>query len=451
MNRILGDVLVLGAGMAGLTAARTLAERGFRVRVLEATDRVGGRIHSQRVEGGGVVELGAEFVHGRPPELWALIHEAGVQVVQRDGVMLYEGWDGDLIEDERHDESLFAPLQDLEKFKGEDRTFADWLATRKEIDHDERATLTGYVEGFNAADARRISARSLGAQQAAEDENEGGRSWHLTGGYAQLPEYLAGRLYELGVEIHLHCTVRALRWRQGEVSVETARGEFSARQCIVTLPLGVLQQVNGPGGIRMEPEARAIAAARRLEMGHASRFTMVFRERWWERSKALAVKKLRSMSFLFTPERMPPVWWSTRPETEALPTLTGWAGGPRAAALEGKSAEELGRSACETLAEVFGVDQQIIRSALVDTYTHDWAADSCFCGAYSYIPVGATDAPHGMSQIESGTILFAGEHTDVTANWGTVHAAIRSGLRAAEQTIEEVATSTGRFAKHAVS
>jgi len=67
------DVLILGAGMAGLTAARALAERGIRVCVLEVRPRVGGRILSQKVEGGGTVELGAEFVHGRAPELWALI------------------------------------------------------------------------------------------------------------------------------------------------------------------------------------------------------------------------------------------------------------------------------------------------------------------------------------------------------------------------------------------
>ena len=73
------DVLILGAGMAGLSAARALAERGIRVCVLEAKPRVGGRIMSQKVEGGGFVELGAEFVHGRVPELWALINEAGAK------------------------------------------------------------------------------------------------------------------------------------------------------------------------------------------------------------------------------------------------------------------------------------------------------------------------------------------------------------------------------------
>ena len=69
------DVLIVGAGVAGLAAARALAEAGLRVAVLEASERVGGRIHTLRVAG-HIVELGAEFIHGKPPELWALMEEA---------------------------------------------------------------------------------------------------------------------------------------------------------------------------------------------------------------------------------------------------------------------------------------------------------------------------------------------------------------------------------------
>jgi monoamine oxidase len=175
---------------------------------------------------------------------------------------------------------------------------------------------------------------------------------------------------------------------------------------------------------------------------------MVFRERWWEHSPALDAKKLRSMSFLFTPSRIPPVWWTSHPEAEAMPTLTGWVGGPRAAALEGRSARELGIEACKTLAEVFGVEEELVRSALIETQTHDWAADPYLRGAYSYIPVGAMDAPATMAEPERATLFFAGEHTDVTANWGTVHAAIRSGLRAAEQSIDGLAAASGVATKY---
>ncbi len=429
------DVLVVGAGMAGLTAARALAERGVRVLVVEARDRVGGRVMSRAVESGDVVELGAEFVHGRAPELWALIEECGCRAVEREGLMLREEWDGGLAEDDGA-ETMFEPLEELESYEGKDVAFAEWLKA-SDVPEEGRAALLGYVEGFNAADAAKISVQSLGAQQKAEDAIEGDRGWHVRGGYVRLVEYLAERVKALGGEVRLGCEVTTVQWGQGEVEVSTSQGLLRAKRCVVTLPLGVLQRVNREGGLRMEPEPVAIAAARRLAMGHAVRFTMVFRERWWERSAAIAREKLEAMSFLFTPQRIPMVWWTARKEPEALPTLTGWVGGPRSMELEGKSAGELGGEASTVLAEIFGVSEDEVRAALIATYTHDWSGDPWALGAYSYVPAGAINAPGAMTEPELATMFFAGEHTDTTGHWGTVHAAMRSGLRAARQVLGE--------------
>jgi len=82
---------------------------------------------------------------------------------------------------------------------------------------------------------------------------------------------------------------------------------------------------------------------------------------------------------------------------------------------------------------LFQVAEQSVRDALIATHRHDWQLDPFSRGAYSYVPVGALDAPAKMAIPESDTLFFAGEHTDTTGNWGTVHAALRTGLRAAEQ------------------
>jgi len=439
------DVLILGAGMAGLTAARALAERGVRVCVLEAKPRVGGRILSQKVEGGGTVELGAEFVHGRPSELWALIDEVGAKTVERHGSMLRELQPGTLVADDPNDNAMFEPLEQLENsdqlenFTAHDQTFADWLATSN-VAHDIRPALTAYVEGFNAADAHRISVRSLGIQQKAEDATEADRSWHLPAGYAQLPDYLAARLKDLGTQIRLDCEVLSIRWTPGNVVVETTQGELTAPRSIVTFPLGVLHKVNHPTGIRITPEPAAIAQARRLAMGHASRFTMIFRSQYWQLTQLIDQQTVGSMSFLFASNHMPPVWWTSHPDPNTLPALTGWVGGPRALALEGKTPDELASDACAALAKIFALDEHLVRSNLVATYSHDWSADPFAQGAYSYVPVGAVDASAAIAQPQADTLFFAGEHTDITGNWGTVHAAIRSGLRAAEQILEERVT-----------
>ncbi|MGA7158594.1 MAG: NAD(P)/FAD-dependent oxidoreductase [Acidobacteriaceae bacterium] len=426
------EVLILGAGISGLAAARALAERGLRVTLLEAKDRIGGRVFTHTTQDGSIIELGAEFIHGRPPELWALINECNAPTTERSGATLREQWSSGLSEDDSQDDTLFKPLEELEDFAGNDIPFAAWLSTSNVPDADRNALL-GYVEGFNAADATRISVKALGAQQKAEDAIEGDRMAHVQTGYATLANHLAARIKSLGGNLHLNTEALRIRWREGSVEVDTPTGLFTAAKCIVTLPLGVLQ-----AGFPIHPEPEAIAAARRLAMGHALRFTLLFRDRWWLTSNSLPKPTLETMSFLFTPQREIQVWWTAHPEPELQPAITAWIGGPAAKSLTGKSPTQLGREACATLASVFSLPEDLIQSQLISTHTHDWTTDPFSRGAYSYIPAGAIDAPAIMSQPQSNTLFFAGEHTDTTAHWGTVHAALRTGLRAAAQVLGEL-------------
>ena len=438
-RRFDADAIVLGAGMSGLAAARALAQAGKRVLVLEARERVGGRIFTEKTSSGTLVEHGAEFIHGRDPELWALIEEAGLNAVERDGANVQERTrEGGLSagKDERG-EDFFSVLDQLaELSEDEDVSFCEWCEA-SDMPQEQRESLTGYVEGFNAADGERISARSLGLQQRAEDASEGDRSWHLEGGYAQLPEYLARRAAEAGAEIRLNSVVDAVHWRKGDVVVSTRTGKLRAPQCVLTLPLGVLQAANAGtrGSVRLEPEPRALFEARSLAMGQVVRFTLIFQTRWWEEvhSAGSDAESLRTLSFLFTPERTPPVWWTRRPEAESLPTLVGWSGGPRSEPLRALSEAELAAHACAELAEAFGVPPNLVTDALASTHTVDWSSDPFALGAYSYVPARALGAPAAMVEPAAETLYFAGEHTDMTGHWGTVHAAFRSGLRAARQ------------------
>ncbi len=149
--------------MAGLTAARALAEAGRSVTLLEASPRIGGRIRTAR-DGNEIVELGAEFVHGKPPELWSLIEESGLETYELDGSMLsFE--DGKLATRDQQEEST-GILDKLESYLGPDISFAGYLAQHS-LPEEERQSAIGYVEGFNAADHRVIGVASLGLQQAA--------------------------------------------------------------------------------------------------------------------------------------------------------------------------------------------------------------------------------------------------------------------------------------------
>ena len=133
------------------------------------------------------------------------------------------------------------------------------------------------------------------------------------------------------------------------------------------------------------------------------------------------------MSFLLSREAPLPVWWTSHPNEAAA--LTGWVGGPRAAAAP--SDDELRRQALAELARIFHRDD--LESLLVGAYTHDWLRDPLSAGAYSYAPKGAALASQELSLPIEDTLYFAGEHTDTTGHWGTVHGALGSGLRAAAQ------------------
>jgi monoamine oxidase len=417
------DVVVVGAGMAGLTAARTLAEVGLKVLVVEAQDRIGGRIWTRHV-GDEAIELGAEFIHGRPPELWALIDEAGLETYERGGAQLcFE--EGVLNDCSGQMDAVFEPLEKLETFDGPDMSFAEYL-DREQTPMAERGPMIGYVEGFNAADHRTVSVASLGSQQKAEDASGSDHNYRLRGGYDQLPRFLSERITEFGGKVLTGTPVKEIHWEEGQVEVVSDLWSFRAPQGIVTLPLAVLQS----GSVRITPQPDSVLeAAGRLRMGQARRFTLLFAERFWE--KLPPQPALNELGFLFAFTEMPPVWWTPHPEQSH--TITGWVGGPRSAALAGLDAKTLGQKACTTLGRIFGLRKERIHGLLRGCYTHDWQQDRFALGAYSYVATGGLDASREMSEPVEDTLFFAGEHTDVTGHWGTVHAAMRSGLRAAEQ------------------
>jgi monoamine oxidase len=140
------------------------------------------------------------------------------------------------------------------------------------------------------------------------------------------------------------------------------------------------------------------------------------------------------LSFLFSFGAAPRVWWTAHPAESN--TLTGWSGGPEAAELLQLSPDELSELVCQRLGEIFSLDAAFVRGLLLSCHMHHWDKDALTGGAYSYVPARAMDACEKMTLPEEGTLFFAGEHTDTTGHWGTVHAAIRSGARAASQVME---------------
>ena len=443
------DVIVLGAGAAGLTAARQLTVAGRRVALIEARARVGGRIFTRHVPaapGGPTVpvELGAEFIHGLPPESWRLVREAGLETYELDGSML-RSEAGRLFEPgQRPAASVLEGMgRWLERQpEGTDESFADYLRHTPLEDRARREAI-GYVEGFNAADHRVIGVAALARQQGAEDAIAGDRIFHVREGYDGLPGFLRREFAAGGGTLCLEHRVTEIEWRRGNVIVRgMAQGrhfEHRAARAVVTLPLGVLQAAS----VRFEPvPAAAIAAAARMAMGSVLRVPLLFRSRFWADAlrtsgfPALAAE-LRSLSFLFT-DSVPGTWWTAHPDP--TPLLIGWLAGPAAAeALARGTGPQLIERCLAALAAVLGATTADMGAQFVSGHCHDWDADDYSRGAYSYMPAGALHASELLAMPVEDTLYFAGEHTATSGHWGTVHGALRSGAAAADKIMASTA------------
>jgi monoamine oxidase len=376
------------------------------------------------------MELGAEFIHGHPQELWELIREARLETYALSGkeICHREG----RLRKCAEQSMIYSFLHGLEKWKGTDLAFVDYPPLEK-LSPQRREEVVNYVQSFNAADYRKIGVHALAVQQQAEEETRSDEIYRVREGYDRLPKFLACKVREAGGRIELSRMVEKIEWTRGRVQIHVRDGgelaQYSAEQAVIALPLGVLQHL----GALFDPIPHTLLAANQLAMGPVRRFTLLFRERWWATRDDV---KLPTLSFLFAQGAMPPVWWTAHPwETR---TLTGWIGGPQSAAFDQFTREQVGDAACRELAKIFALPLDFLRGQLVCCATHDWQTDPLTCGAYSYVPAGALDAVLKMATPVQQTLFFAGEHTDVTGHWGTVHAALRSGIRAARQVLATV-------------
>jgi monoamine oxidase len=425
------DVVVLGAGIAGLAAAERLGAGGRRVVVLEARDRIGGRIHTVHDPVlDHPVELGAEFVHGRPAELVELIRATGLGLERAT---------------ERHDrvgatgpapfESLRATLTMLLRTSpATDRPVAELVreCVGAGAPTGEIETAVGYLEGFHAADLARLGSRALAENESAEAA-DGDELHRVREGYGALVQRLSERTDPELVELRLGTPVTGLQWQPGRVRVQIVEGGgasvLTAESAVITLPLPVLKRMAGGGGVpSIDPiPAHWAGALDALHMGAGHHVVLGFDARWW------APDGGNGPSFVHGPNEPFPIWWSALPAR--VPLLTGWVGGPRATALAGHGEEALLRTALEALASLFGHDVAELRSRLRLAYCHDWSADPYAGGAYSYGGVGAIEARASLVQPVERTLFLAGEAVAVGGRNATVHGALASGRRAATEVL----------------
>ena len=405
------SIIIIGAGAAGLMAARKLSAAGHAVTILEANDRIGGRIHTIQPSGFlHPIDAGAEFIHGKLPHTMQLMKEAGIKYQPVDGNMVRVqngiwttqeeftvGWD---------------ELMERMKTLKEDTTLAAFLQQHfSDARYNAlRQSVQRFAEGFDLADIDKASVLSI------RDEwmNEQDKQYRIPGGYHQLMQHLQQQSIQSGCHVHTSSVVKTIRWQQNQVQVITADDKiYKANKVIVTVPLGVLQS----GDLTFEPAIDDyIQAARMIGYGSVIKVQLQFEDAFWNTIK-------KDLGFILSTEKVP-TWWTLLPDE--WPLLTGWLGGPQAEKLYNESDESILQHAMHSLSNIFQTTSDVLISLLSAWHVANWHKDAFTKGAYSYSTLSTADARTLLNTPVEQTIFFAGEGYYDGRDGGTVEAAFAS-------------------------
>lgn len=418
----LHDVVIIGAGISGLAAARDLAAAGLDVAVLEARDRVGGRIETRHDQAPHGLETGAQMIHGSRAATWDLVREFGIETRP---IRSWETWPlrpgGGFRPDgaaRRHGvrERL---LEAYRGYHGPDTSYAAFLEARGFTPEEREAVAGGALDW--SAEPDEISLRSA-LEDEASWETYLDQNYQVVGGYDQIPIRLAAGL---GDRVRLSSPVREVTWRRGEavVTCDTAGGATAlrARRILVTAPIGVLQ--SGRPSFSPPLPAWKREAIAGLRMGRVVVVHLLFDERFWKRP---------APKFPGWNERGGRIsFWDPHPEGRGAPVLHGWITGSAAGELSDLGAERGLDRAIGWVEAAF--PRAAARRRIAWSSLRDWLTDPWSLGSYSFNLPGSHAARAALGTPIEDVLFFAGEATELAPHYQTVHGAYASGRRAGRE------------------
>jgi monoamine oxidase len=415
------SLIIVGGGVSGLMSARELSNQGYTVTILEATDRLGGRIHTIRNSlFTQAVEKGVEFIHGNLPLTIGLLKESGIEYKPVRGNMI-RVVDGDWKTQEDFTLGWDELMTEMNLVR-QDMTMDEFL--KKNFSDEKynalRTSVLRFANGFDLADTSRASVLALREEWMGEEDEQ----YRIPGGFDQLINFLQKECHRSGVIIHTSAPVAEIKWGQNETKIITSTGQtYNATKVIITASLGLLQ--SGRSIVFQPGIDNYFHTAKKIGYGTVIKVMLEFKEAFWE-------KKKKGIGFLLTNEIIP-TWWTQSPSS--YPLLTGWAGGPQAWTLENKDDETILDLALRSLSNVFQKTVDELKPMLTASAVANWIKDPYSIGAYSYDTVGSMEAKKLLNTPIGETIFFAGEAFYEGPSFGTVEAALASAKNVVEKIV----------------
>lgn len=417
--------LVIGAGLSGLAAAKELKRHGHEVRVLEARDRIGGRVWTSHQWPDLPLDFGATWIHGvKGNPMTGLADElkASRLVTNYERSVIYNTSGQVLTQSEEAQmdsirKRVFATLRKAQDL-GTDTSVRQAVARlEQEFSNSPQATrflnfsLSGTIEQEYSGSASQLSAHWYDSGKKIDGEDA-----LFAQGFQVIPEFLAQ-----GIDIQRSQVVKEIHWRKPEVRVVTQTSEWVADHVVVTLPLGVLQS-DAVHFVPALPNEKRNAIAK-LGMGVLNKCYLRFPRAFWPHD-------VDWLEYVSAEHGMWTEWVSFQRAAQ-VPILLGFNAADRGREIEAFSNEQIVKSAMQTLKTIFGAsipqptDYQITR----------WAADPFARGSYSYNAFGSTPEMRStLAMPLNKQVFFAGEATN-KEHFGTTHGAYLSGLRAAKDVL----------------
>jgi monoamine oxidase len=416
-----GSVVVIGAGIAGLAAAQRLLSKGVQVQLLEASGQIGGRIRPLQGFADFDIELGAEEIHGNRSEWYRLVKSTNAKILSNNNTDFYF-YNNRFIEDSAANSTpdlkkAFDFERSARNYRGADATVLQQLE-KSSVPTAAYSIVNALLSNEYGTSNDRLSMRGITEE---EERWSAGDDSYAVGGRNYL-SILQEKYADAISKVTLNAPVQRIDYSGKRIELQTPTRAVTADRVIITIPLAVLQA----GDVQFMPNlpSEKRSAIANIGMGAGMKIILKFREPFW----GAGVGSIYGSGYV-------PEFWATNEGRGATPVLTAFVMGANAEYLSAQGQQAIPI----VVSELDAMYDNRAASTFLEGHIMDWGKEPYIKGAYSYPIVGGGIAARAtLAKALNERLFFAGEATHTQGHNSTVHGALETGIRAADEVIKSI-------------